>query len=107
MYTHIHVCMYVYTYKCVYVMYTYTHMSVYYSYNALICLHSNITYPNMLCPSVCTQVIPAEVDILPNLASVHNDSQVFSNPNMFNPDRYLDGDMKLTNNRTLPFGMGE
>lgn len=52
-------------------------------------------------------MVPAGADLMMNMASVLQDPQVFENPEQFDPDRYLTGDITLKKQRTIPFSMGE
>ena len=51
-------------------------------------------------------MIPAGADLMMNMSSVLHDPQVFENPDKFDPDRYLTGDVALKKQRTVPFSMG-
>ena len=42
-----------------------------------------------------------------NMASVLADKVVFEEPEKFKPERYLEGDIALKKQRTIPFGVGE
>lgn len=42
-----------------------------------------------------------------NMASVLWDEEVYENPREFNPDRFLEGDIKLKKERFMPFGLGK
>ncbi|XP_060581281.1 cytochrome P450 2B4-like isoform X3 [Ruditapes philippinarum] len=51
--------------------------------------------------------IPAKTMIIPSLYSVHMDTKYFSNPEKFDPDRFLDGHGNLLKNEALlPFSTG-
>lgn len=51
--------------------------------------------------------IPANTMIIPSLYSVHMDTKYFSNPEKFDPDRFLDGQGNLLKNEALlPFSTG-
>ena len=41
------------------------------------------------------------------MASILADESVFEEPEKFRPERYLEGDITLKKQRTLPFGLGE
>ena len=58
--------------------------------------------------SVCSfiQLLPGGADLLLNMASVLHDETIFEDPLTFNPQRYLEGDVKLKKQRTIPFGLG-
>ena len=51
-------------------------------------------------------MIPAGADLMLNLSSVLNDETVFEEPKRFKPERYLEGDIALKKQRTIPFGLG-
>ena len=51
-------------------------------------------------------MIPAGADLMLNMSSLLHDPQVFENPDKFDPDRYLTGDVALKKQRTVPFSMG-
>jgi len=52
-------------------------------------------------------MIPADTEILLNMASVLHDETVFEDPTKFKPERYLTGNIALKKQRTIPFGIGE
>ena len=46
--------------------------------------------------------------VFPNLYSVHNDPNVWTEPGRYNPDRFLDSSGRVYGReRTMPFGVGE
>ncbi len=46
--------------------------------------------------------------VLANLYAVNYDPKTFPNPELFNPDRFINDDGKLIKNDTvIPFGMGK
>ena len=52
-------------------------------------------------------IIPKGCLIMPNLHSVAMDNQVFENPRMFKPERFLDDDDRVYGqNRSLSFSLG-
>lgn len=52
--------------------------------------------------------IPKGVFVVPNVGSVLNDPNEFANPESFNPDRFIDGEGKLSGHEkvTLAFSLG-
>ena len=42
-----------------------------------------------------------------NMSSVLNDEKIFEESEKFKPERYLEGDIALKKQRTIPFGIGE
>ena len=57
--------------------------------------------------STVLQLIPAGSDLMLNMASVLHDEKVFEEPENFKPERYLEGDIALKKQRTIPFGIGK
>ena len=53
--------------------------------------------------SVCSflQLLPGGADLLLNMASVLHDETIFEDPLTFNPQRYLEGDVKLKKDNSL------
>lgn len=52
--------------------------------------------------------IPAGTMVLPNQYAVHNDPKVWSDPNEFRPERFLDVDGNIINkHQIIPFGLGQ
>ena len=52
-------------------------------------------------------MIPAGADLMLNMSSLLNDETVFEEPEKFKPERYLEGDIALKKQRTIPFGIGK
>ena len=58
-------------------------------------------------PFIGFQLIPAGSELMLNMSSVLHDEKVFEEPEKFKPERYLEGDVTLKKQRTIPFGIGE
>ena len=52
------------------------------------------------------QILPGGADLLLNMASVLHDETIFEDPLTFKPQRYLEGNVKLKKQQTIPFGLG-
>ena len=52
-------------------------------------------------------MIPAGAELLINMTSILADEKVFEEPEKFKPERYLEGDIALKKQRTIPFGIGK
>lgn len=50
--------------------------------------------------------IPANTPVFTNLAAMHNDPDVWGDPENFRPERFLKEDGQLAKDITLPFGFG-
>lgn len=51
---------------------------------------------------------PADIEILPNIFSVHMDPVFFTEPHRFDPTRHLDASGKVKQlERFMPFSIGE
>ncbi|KAL0105457.1 hypothetical protein PUN28_016846 [Cardiocondyla obscurior] len=50
--------------------------------------------------------IPANTPIFTNLAAVHHDPDIWGDPEVFRPERFLKEDGKLAKDITMPFGFG-
>jgi cytochrome P450 len=67
----------------------------------------NVAHSTTADTSVGGYNIPAKTLIIPSLYSVHMDTKYFSNPEKFDPDRFLDGQGNLLKNEALlPFSTG-
>lgn len=51
--------------------------------------------------------IPANTPVLTNLAAMHHDPDLWGDPEIFRPERFLKEDGQLTKDITLPFGFGK
>lgn len=51
--------------------------------------------------------IPANTPILTNLAAMHHDPDLWGDPEIFRPERFLKEDGQLGKDITLPFGFGK
>lgn len=53
-------------------------------------------------------LIPKDTIVLPGLFALHNDEEVWGDPKVFRPERFLndDGTLDLKKDQSLPFGAG-
>ena len=52
--------------------------------------------------------IPANTFIVPNTMGIHLDRDIFDQPTVFRPERFLDSDGKFVKNEhVIPFGIGK